>query len=153
MDVALERAAEHLLQPARHGHERAEVDAGLDPLSLEQVDEILGRHVAGRAWREGTAAEAADGCVEHMRAGLERGEAVRVARVARVVAVKPRRLCLLDERADRGRRRDADRVGEDDFGPVEEPRRELGYDAWSDAALEGTAERARDRHGRRRLAG
>src|SRR3954471_2229540 len=79
VDVALERAAEHLLQPARDVHEGTEVDAGLDPLSLEQVDEILGRHVAGRARREGTAAEAADGCVEHMCPGLERGEAVRVA--------------------------------------------------------------------------
>jgi hypothetical protein len=45
-----------------------EVDAGLDSFALEQVDEILRRDVAGRARREGTAAEAADGGVEHASA-------------------------------------------------------------------------------------
>ena len=68
--------------------------------------------------RERAAAETADRGVEHGRAGLERGERVRVARVARVVEVAADGDAELgssgDERAHLARRRDADRVGEDD---------------------------------------
>ena len=122
------------------------------PSPSSSVDEVLRRDVAGRPGREGAAAEAADGGVEDARTGLERGEAVRVARVARVVAVESGRPCLPDERTDRGRSRDSDRVGKDDLGPVREPQREFGHRARIDASLERTAERARDRHRRRRLA-
>ena len=68
--------------------QRVEVDAGLHALAVEQVDEVLGGDVAGRARRERAAAEAADGGVEDRRAVLEAGERVGVAGVARVVQVQ-----------------------------------------------------------------
>ena len=88
VEVALERAAEHALEPLRDRDERVDVDARRDAFALEQPDEILRRDVARRARRERAAAEAADRRVEDGRARFERGEAVRVARVARVVAVE-----------------------------------------------------------------
>ena len=57
------------------------------PSRLEQVEDVLGRDVAGRARRERAAAEAADRRVEHGRAGLDRRPRVRDAGVARVVEV------------------------------------------------------------------
>src|SRR5579871_6678837 len=88
VDVALERPAEEALEPRRRRDERVEVDARLDALAFEQVDEVLGRDVARGARGERTAAEAADRGVQHPRARLEGGQAVRVAGVARVVAVE-----------------------------------------------------------------
>ena len=69
--------------------QRVEVDARLDTLAVEQVDEILGADVAGRARRERAAADAADRRVEHGRARLQRRVRVREAGVARVVQVHP----------------------------------------------------------------
>src|SRR5581483_7835659 len=125
IDVAFEAAAEERLEPLGDGDERGEVDARLDPLALEQEDEILGRDVARRARRVRAAAEAADRRVEQPRARLERGETVRIPGVARVVPVEPRRARLGDERAHRRGGRDADRVRQDDLRTAGEPRREL----------------------------
>ena len=94
------------------------------------------------------APEAADRRIQHGRAGLKRRQRVRVARVARVVPVEtdglPKRLDALDQGADRRRRRDPDRVGEDEPARVE-LRRELGDGAGVDLGLEGTAEGDADR--------
>src|SRR5260221_150949 len=49
----------------------------------------------------------------------------------------------------RGRRGDADRVGEHDLGAAGEARGELRDDGWIDAAVEGAADRDGDRHRRR----
>ena len=56
----------------------------------------------------------------------------------------------LDEPRDRTRRRDADRVGEDDLAGSggDEPLGEVGNDARVDLALEGAAEGDADRRGR-----
>jgi len=112
----------------RDRDQRDEVDARLDALPFEQVGEILGRDVARRARRERTAAEAADGGVEDACASLDRGEAVRVAGIARVVPVEAVGPRALDEGAHCGRPRDADRVGEDDLRSIREPPGELGDD-------------------------
>ena len=64
VQVALEPAPEQLLEPLGDGDQRVEVDTGLDPLALEEIDEILGGDVSGRLRREGAAAEAADGGVQ-----------------------------------------------------------------------------------------
>src|SRR5690349_992378 len=87
--VTLERPAEDASEPVRDADQCVEVDPGLDALPLEEVDEILGRDVAGCAGRERTAAEAAHRGVENARAAVERGETVRVAGIARVVTVEP----------------------------------------------------------------
>ena len=106
-------------EPLGDGDQRVEVDAGLDPLAVEQVDEILGADVPGRARRERAAADAADRGVEHRRAGLERRVRVREAGVARVVQVHAdwaaERHRLADELRHLARHADADRVGEDDL--------------------------------------
>ncbi len=64
-----------------------DVDAGLDALPFEEVQEVLGRDVPRRVRRERAAAETADGRVEHRRAALESSQRVRVPGVARVVEV------------------------------------------------------------------
>ena len=87
------------------------------PSRSSSVDEILGRDVPGRVRREGAAAEPADRGVEHGRARLERGERVRVPRVARVVEVAADRAPELPHAARRatarrsGRRRRSCRRG------------------------------------------
>ncbi len=124
-----------------------------DAFVLEEPHEILCRDVARRAGRERAAAEAADRRVEDGGSRLERGEAVRVAGVARVVAVEAGGARQLDESAHRRGSRNADRVRKDDFGAAHEWRDELCDDARIDRALEGTAERARHGHRRGRLAG
>src|SRR2546423_15261123 len=63
--LSLQTPAEHALEPLRDADERIEIDAGVDPLALQEIDEILGRDVPGRPRRVGTAAEAACGRVEH----------------------------------------------------------------------------------------
>ncbi len=65
-------------------------------LALEQVEQVLGGDVAGRARRERAAAEAADRRVEQRRARLQPGVGVRVAGVARVVQVQADRDVAVD---------------------------------------------------------
>src|SRR5207248_10780986 len=94
------------------------------PVAIEEVDEVLGRDVAGGAGREGAAAESADGGVEEPHARLERRVGVGEARVARVVQVDAGWADAFDEAAHLTRRRDADRVGEDDLvGVLRQARR------------------------------
>src|SRR6478672_8832693 len=61
MDVPLELPAEQGLEPPGDRDERVEVDARRDAFALEEIHEILGRHVAGRARGIRAAAEPADG--------------------------------------------------------------------------------------------
>ena len=91
-------AAQQAFQPLRDGNEGVDIDTRIDPLAVEEVDEVLGRDVARGPRRVRTAAEAADGCVEHTRASFDRREGVRVPGVARVVAVEPLRPGPFDER-------------------------------------------------------
>src|SRR5690349_9765619 len=49
VDLAFELATEDAFEPLGDVDHRVEVDAGLDPFVLEQVDEILGRDVPARA--------------------------------------------------------------------------------------------------------
>src|SRR5438034_7593681 len=84
IDVALQAAAEDALQPLGDANQLVEIDAGLDALAVEQVHQVLGRDVPRRLRRVRAAAETADRRVEQRRPRLERGERVRVARVARV---------------------------------------------------------------------
>src|SRR5206468_594064 len=81
VDLALGLAAGGGLEPLRDPDQRVEVHPGLHSLVLEQVDEVLGGDVAARARRIWAAAEAADRGIEHLRAGLERGQRVGVAGV------------------------------------------------------------------------
>jgi hypothetical protein len=85
--VRAERAAEDLLGRARGLEQRVEVDAGLDPHLVQHRDEVLGGDVAGRAGRDGAAAELAEARLERVDAGLERGEHVGEALAAGVVEV------------------------------------------------------------------
>src|SRR5439155_1614850 len=100
VDLSRQLAAEHAFEPLRDPDQRVEVDARLDALAVEQVDEILGADVPGRPRSEGAAADASDRRVEHARARLERGVRVRKARVAGVVEVNADRDSQLDACAD-----------------------------------------------------
>src|SRR5947207_6267117 len=124
IDVALEPAPEHSLEPLGRPDERFEIDAGSNSFTFEEVDEVLRRDVPGGPGCEGASAEAAARGVEHARARLERGERIRIARVARVVEVHAAGTGALDERPDLRRRGDTDRVREDDLGTWREPRRD-----------------------------
>ena len=125
-------------QPLGDRDQRVEVDAGLDALAVEQVDEVLGGDVAGRARRERAAAEAADGRVEDRRAVLEPGERVRVAGVARVVQVQADGRAGLQRRAAaargpaRGRRRRSCRRGSPRRAAAAMPVRVLDHQAGVD---------------------
>src|SRR5207244_5036808 len=101
MDIPLELPPEHAFQPFGDRDDRIQVDARLDALALEQIEEILRRDVAGRARGVRAAAEPAHRRVEEACARLERGEAVRVSRVARVVTVESGGAGPGDERATR----------------------------------------------------
>ena len=58
-DPTRELPSEDSCEPLGDSDERFEVDAGVDPFAMEQVDKILGGDVPGGARREGAAAEAA----------------------------------------------------------------------------------------------
>src|SRR5947199_9979495 len=55
--VRAERATEHPLDLARAFEQGVEVDPGLEPHLVQHRHEVLGRHVARRARRNGAAAE------------------------------------------------------------------------------------------------
>ena len=60
VDLTFELSAEYALEPVGDADQRLEVDARLDSLAVQRVDEVLGRDVPGRARRERAAANAAD---------------------------------------------------------------------------------------------
>ena len=98
--------------------QRVEVDAGLDALVLEQVDQVLGGDVAGRARRERAAAEAAD-ATRRRSSRRARGRRRRSrSRCCACCAGAGRRACRPSsarghELAHLRGHADADRVGED----------------------------------------
>src|SRR5688572_25391612 len=152
VDVSLERALQHALEPLGDADQRLEVDSGLDAFAVQHVDEVLGPDVPGRPRGERAPADAADGRVEHGGARLERGERVRVAGVAGVVQVgsdgRPRKLRAADDVPDLPRHRDADRVGEDDLiDGRREPLGEVDDAPGVDRALERAAEGDANRDG------
>ena len=63
------RGRSEIVRPASRSF--VEVDAGLDAEAVQQVDDVLGRDVAGRALRVRTAAEPRDARVERRDAELE----------------------------------------------------------------------------------
>ena len=65
-----------------------EVDAGLDPHTLEQVDHVFGGDVAGGAGRERAAAEAADRAVERTDSGIHGGQYIGDAEASGVMTVE-----------------------------------------------------------------
>src|SRR3954465_11611015 len=147
-------SSENAGDPERCVDERIEVDAGLDALALEQVDEVLGGDVPGRARSEGAAAEPADRGVQDGRAGLERGQGVRVAGVGGFVEVAAGRAEGGDapgHAADCARRRDADRVGQNDLARagLGQPPGDLDHRALVDGTVERVPEGDADRRGRR----
>src|SRR5688500_16451877 len=70
VDLPRKLTPQNALEPFRDGDERVEVDTGFHPLPVQEVDEILGGDLARGVWREGTAADPADGCLEDGGAGL-----------------------------------------------------------------------------------
>ena len=153
VELALEPPSEQPGEPLAGIDQAIEVDAGLDALSLEDVDEVLGGDVPRRVRRERTAAEPSDGGVEHRRPGVERSERVRVPGVARVVEVAAHGTTELGGAARQGangaRGGDADRVREDEavrlhlgdaLGDLDDP---VGIDLAFERASERHAERDR----------
>src|SRR5215213_3622690 len=123
-------AAEVAGQPGAGRDEGAEVDAVLDAETGEQPDQVLGRQVAGRALRVGTAAEATGARVVRRDAGAQAGHRVRQRLSVRVVEVQGEVVdghAGLGERAHQRRhvagRADPDRVAQAELAraEVEEP--------------------------------
>src|SRR4051812_1224872 len=148
-------ASEDAFEPLCHADQPVEVDPGPDTFAVEEVDEVLGGDVAGRAGREGAAAQAADRRLEDRRTGLERRVCVGEPGVAGVVEVDA------DGHAEplRGRHEvaglagdtDADRVREDDLagssgdaalGQLEDPGRiDRPFERAPEGDTEGDADR------------
>ena len=123
-----ELAAEQPFEPLRHLDERVEVDAGLDAVALEQVDEILGRDVPVALGAKGQPPSPPTDASSTVAPASSAATAFGVARVPRVVEVAADRAAepgdLLRQRADLPRRGDADRVGEDELVRAAEALRE-----------------------------
>ena len=76
------------LEPLRDADQRVEVDPRLDPLAVQQVDEVLRGDVPGRARRERAAADPSERRVQLTVAPASTAaDRVRIPRVARVVQV------------------------------------------------------------------
>ena len=133
-----------------HRDQLFEIDAGVEAERLGEEHHVLGDHVAGRARRIGAAAEPAQRSIESAHAGLDRGRHVGDAEPARVVEMRQQRdlgpTAFADageQRADRVRIAEADRVGEPDL--VDPDRRDSFGEAHHaivrHVALDGAAER------------
>ena len=68
-------------------HNFIEGHTGLDTRSLQHVQEIIGRNIAGRRRRKRTATDAANAGIEVGHAGLDGGERVGEPGITRVVEV------------------------------------------------------------------
>src|SRR5699024_4687812 len=68
--------------------QRLDVDAGGDAFAVEEVDEVVGADVAGRARGEGASAEPAHGRVEGIDPEVEGGDDIGHAEVVGVVEVE-----------------------------------------------------------------
>src|SRR6185503_3918825 len=158
-----ERAHDDLMHAPRDIEEAIEVDARLDAHRVQTVHEVLAAHVAGRARRERTAAQATDRRVEVRDPQLHRREDVRdrhrprVVRVERPFDAGEARHQVLERARDLtrvrhpGRVRDADRPG----AHVDELAHDPLDPGEGHVAFEGTAERRGDAglHGDARAAG
>ena len=87
VDLSRKRSADEALGHPPGFDQSIEVDAGRDPHSVEHVDEILGRQIAGRARRVGASSEPADARVEIANTDFQSNEDVGKRRPARVVHV------------------------------------------------------------------
>ena len=101
--------------------DRPDVDSGLDARTVEHVDQVLGRDIAGRRRGEGAATNAADAGVERTDPGLDCRLGVGEPRVSRVVKVAAQRnagRCFVDRRhalMDLRRHTHTDGIGEGDL--------------------------------------
>ena len=130
-----------------------ERDARLPARRVEEVDEVLGREVAGRAGRVRAATGPAGRRVEAADPGVEPGRDVgqrRPARVVEVVGDPFERDAGRDgqpgQRRDLARHADPDRVAEADLvdAELEQPERDLDRSGGLDAAGVRAAEGGRD---------
>ena len=150
--MGAERPAEHLLGLGGGLDQLRQVHPGLDPHLLQHRDQVLGRDVPGRARRHRAAAELAEGALEGVDPGLERGEHVGEALAAGVVEVGGQ-LDLTEpvagggeELADLARVRHPGRVAEGDLLAAEAGQLpgDLEDAVGRHLALVGTAEAGRD---------
>ena len=80
--------ADERFDRARGRGDAFELHARGDTQAVEQVKEILGREVAGGAWRVRTSAKPAGRCIEDADACLEAGVDVDQRRAARVMKMQ-----------------------------------------------------------------
>src|SRR5262249_48715803 len=130
-----------------------QIDAGVEAHACEHVEQILGRHVAGRAWRERAAANAAERAIEHTHTLFYGGDGVSERGVARVVKMRAQLDALRDRGAHGAEARvhiagrcDADRIGKREFEDILRSTFLSDFDDASDGYLsvEGAAERRGD---------
>ena len=148
-----ERPPQRVADVARRGEQRVQVDAVAQPLAVEQVDEVLGGQVAGRARRVRAAAGPAGRGVEAADAELERRGDVGQRRAARVVEVHRQPLGAdagRQQRADHaahvGRPGHADRVADAELvdAELQQPLRDAHDGGLADLALVRAAEGGAD---------
>ncbi len=142
-------------EPMRARDQRLEIDPGVDPQPPQQVDQVLGRDVAGGLRRKRAATCSAHRGVQRRYAAFHRRQGIRIARVSGVVEVRAdggaQLAGSLNKRRDLRRHadpdgvREADLIGRDGHQPLDEAEHPLVRDN----TLEGAAERHADRHGDR----
>ena len=94
VDLTFELPPEHALEPLGDADQRVEVDARLDPLAVEQVDEVLGGDVArSRGARTGSRRSRRPTRRARSRRPRPRRSAFAKPGVARVVQVHADRAC------------------------------------------------------------
>ncbi len=92
-------ALEPFGDPSAQGHQRTEIETGLDAHAGEQIGQVFGRDIAARARRMRATADAAGAGIEAAHAGLPRSKYIRGAETARIVEVAARQLVAGDGKA------------------------------------------------------
>jgi hypothetical protein len=92
--AAAQRPPNRRLDEAACREQFVQVNAGLNPAALREIDQVFSRKIAGRAWRVWAAAQSATGGVEACDTQLHgaiRTCQRRAARVVQVQRASPRR--------------------------------------------------------------
>ena len=157
VERAFEPTPEQTLEPARDLDQRVDVDPRLARRHARAARrDPRSRRSLSRAARTGSRRARRPTRRAPSRRPSSAAQAPRVARVARVVQMRADRPAEdrdpLDEPLHAARRRDADRVRQDELVRVVEPLAQVGDDRRIDLALERTTPRARDRDRRRHVA-
>src|SRR6266568_8475622 len=90
-DLARQRMPDDLLQAMRSLEHPIEIDARVVAHALQHVHDVLGADIAGRARREGAAAQPTEATFETHDASRETGENVCQTHAARVVKMQRQR--------------------------------------------------------------